>query len=251
MENFKKSTTDEIEYKVEAVVDKKTIHCNGGCNGIIGCDCDGRIEYRIKWLGYGPECNTWEPLKHLYCEDLIEEFDKKLKNSKIIKGEKSKISTPRLKSIMKRKISTDKCVSLDNEQSDLHIAKRRKDFSTTLDREGYYGSKSYVKYARKKSVDFKQPITPKNEILRNSDKKQPTRRSEGSQIGPCLQPEKIIGAADSGGELMFLIKWKGVEKADLVPAREANVKFTDMVVKFYEDRIQWHAGHLVASSSSD
>ena len=43
----------------------------------------------------------------------------------------------------------------------------------------------------------------------------------------------------------------GTEKVDLVPAREANVKFTDMVVKFYEERIQWHAGHLVTSPISE
>ena len=72
----KKAQNEALEYKVEAVVDKRTIPCNGGCNGIIGCECEGRVEYRIKWLGWGPESNTWEPLEHLYCDDLIEDFEK-------------------------------------------------------------------------------------------------------------------------------------------------------------------------------
>merc|ERR1712056_7107 len=158
--NFKMS--DEEEYSVEKVVDKRTTK--------------GKIEYLLKWKGYGDEDNTWEPSENLDCQDLIETFEKKYKEKQAAK--KSGAGGPE-----KRK-----------------------------------GAGGASGEGKKKKGDDERP--------------------RGFDRG--LDPERIIGATDSSGELMFLIKWKGSDEADLVPAREANVKCPQTVIKFYEERLTWH-----------
>jgi len=152
LKKFKMSSGDEEEYVVEKVTDKRV-----GRNG--------KVEYLLKWKGYGDEDNTWEPRENLDCEEMIETFEKARRE----KADKKKGSD-------KRKGDAD-------------------------------GGSS-----KKKKGDDEKP----------------------RGFGRGLDPERIIGATDSSGELMFLIKWKGSDEADLVPAREANVKCAQTVIKFYQ-----------------
>ncbi|XP_014670756.1 PREDICTED: chromobox protein homolog 1-like [Priapulus caudatus] len=153
----------EEEYEVEKILDKR----------IRG----GKIEYFIKWKNYGDEDDTWEPEANLDCEDLMKEFERKLKEKKEKEKDKDK----------KRKTSDD---------GDKLKAKKKK--------------------------------------MEEEDSSKPRGFARG------LQPERIIGATDSSGELMFLMKWKGSDEADLVPARQANIKCPQVVIKFYEERLTWH-----------
>ena len=57
------------EYVVEKVVNKRVKN-------------HGKIEYLLKWKGYGSEHNTWEPIEHIYCRHKIKQFEQKLKAKK-------------------------------------------------------------------------------------------------------------------------------------------------------------------------
>lgn len=92
----------------------------------------------------------------------------------------------------------------------------------------------------------KRKITDVAEAKPSTKKK--SDRKEGFDRG--LVPERIIGATDTSGELMFLMKWKDTDEADLVPAKQANVKCPQIVIQFYEERLTWHSNTGTASEKN-
>jgi len=155
------------EFIVEKILSKRII--------------SGRVEYLLKWKNFTDEDNTWEPEDNLGCPELIEEYERKLKEEE------------RFKTTAKKRTA---------------------------------GPASFKEQEKDKAA--------KKAKSRDS----PSRDVSGFDRG--LVADKIIGATDTSGELMFLMKWKDTDEADLVPARLANVKCPQVVINFYEERLTWH-----------
>ena len=84
---------------------------------------------------------------------------------------------------------------------------------------------------------------PKSRIAQKMQLASDTKRNKnGNSIfgfSRKLKPERIIGAMESLGEIMLLIKWNGINEADLVSSQEANIHCPQLVIKYYEDHMIW------------
>jgi len=96
--------------------------------------------------------------------------------------------------------------------------------------------KSEDKVGNKKKRRDSMPSETDNDSVSDISSRPP----EQNGFDRGLEAEKILGASDSNG-LTFLIQFKGVDQAEMVPANVANVKIPQMVIKFYEERLSWYS----------
>ncbi|PNJ55705.1 CBX3 isoform 3 [Pongo abelii] len=162
---------------------------------------NGKVEYFLKWKGFTDADNTWEPEENLDCPELIEAFLNSQKAGKEKDGTKRK--------------------SLSDSESDDSKSKKKRDAM------------------RKQEIDYKFGFENKSHAQQKQFWPGTADKPRGFARG--LDPERIIGATDSSGELMFLMKWKDSDEADLVLAKEANMKCPQIVIAFYEERLTWHS----------
>lgn len=184
----------------------------------------GKVEYYLKWKGFSDKDNTWEPVEHLECPDLIKAFEdereRKEKEEKADQKSKSKTNAE------KSKPDSSKTNKKKTDEKDKSAAKRRKLEADSTDISG-----------KRKRRGSKSGSDDESDDGSESGGK--SEKENGFARG--LEPQKILGATDTHGQLQFLMQWKGTDQAELVPAKEANEKCPQIVIAFYEERLAWYS----------
>lgn len=193
-----KKTEKNKFYIVEQIVDQRVTE-------------SGKLEFLLKWKGYGPEFNTWEPEENV---------------SFVTKASSSFPKTTPQPALVERNRPGN---SIDGS------------FASSLSIHSSASSSDQGQPTTTTMTTTRQALTPAEQTTRQiADKaKRETEMEYNRGFHRGLTPEKIIGVTDSHGELMFVMRWAGSDVTDLVYARTANVRCPQVVIKFYETNLAW------------
>ncbi|XP_064539250.1 heterochromatin protein 1 [Drosophila montana] len=173
----------------------------------------GKVEYYLKWKGYAETENTWEPEGNLDCQDLIQQYE------------------------LSRKDEANAAASSSSSSS----KKERPGSSTKVKETGRTSTTaSNSSGSKRKSEEPAGPAGSKSKRVEPEDTAD-IIPAGGTGFDRGLEAEKILGASDNNGRLTFLIQFKGVDQAEMVPSTVANVKIPQMVIRFYEERLSWYS----------
>ncbi|XP_077559638.1 chromobox protein homolog 1-like [Haemaphysalis longicornis] len=208
-------TADPPKYVVERILDKRVRN--------------GRAQYLLKWSGYPCSECTWEPEENLDCPDLMKKFEKRMAKKEHGCPSDSDFTDDTSEEEMADEDDDDsEDFDLEYEDEESEETEYEEVEGTLLSSEGGGGGGDAWLIASSSSSNHDP-----SRILVAKPKVRGFARG--------LEPERIVGATDETGELVFLVEWKGSKRRDLVPAREANVKCPQVVIKFYEEHLVWRS----------
>lgn len=175
--------SDTEEFVVEKVLGKRR-----RSNGV--------VEYFLKWKNYPHTENTWEPIDHLNCRDLIDEYEKS---------------------------SSNQDESCDEEKADMwSLSEPSKSLKRTKSKQGSSGPAKKVQ----QSVDTKKL---KDRLIEFR-----TDLKTADRIHRHLKAEQIVSLKQIDDEIFSVVKWEGVQNPELVPIKFARENCTQLLLDFYE-----------------
>ncbi|XP_053693203.1 chromobox protein homolog 3 [Sabethes cyaneus] len=93
------------------------------------------------------------------------------------------------------------------------------------------------------NLDCPELIAKYEEARRQKEFKEAKKKSAKKKLEEISKPrgydrnlplQRIVGATDCGGELMFLVQWQGSDEMDILQAATVNEKDPQLVIEYYE-----------------
>lgn len=186
-------------------------------------DINGKIEYLIKIDREGDEVTIWEPKdRFTSCPVMVEEFESMLQADE--KEEKNES--------VKEDESKQPRVTVGGSGSD------RKRLMSSLTATSSALSDTGPSIKKREKTTHASEVKVKTEF--SSYDNVPRLSKWYACTCPIRQVEKVIGATvTNNGQLMLLLKWKGEDVANFVPSIEANVLCPQLVIEFYQKRLNF------------
>jgi len=217
----------ESDFEVEEILDKKR-------------GKDGEWLYYIKWVGFENDENSWEPVEHLgECKEMVDDFDKKLKEKKQQKLKERKEIESRNAAKLKVEDQDNGSSNLDKKKDKKLIASGSGNTTAKNDRNINGEKGRSIQHMKKKAKRISSDLRPElNEVSKKKGKDSIKERKP--KYFKDVKPEKILGVTTEPGELYFYIQWEGdTVEPGLVTAKEAYRKIPWMCLEFYESHLVW------------
>lgn len=194
----------------------------------------GRIEYLIKWKEFPDSDNTWEPIDNIMdgCYHLIKQFEDNRLNQNFLNNQNNDSST---KGSEQLSIDAEDQPPVIDDMSDfmmnLTIDSNAEEIDRPIPELDYIGSDNGL---------------TSDPIIESIGEKKSSKGVSKEPIFVCnewpngVDPEEILSIGlDKEYNIYFRIKWKMDFQAHWVSAKEANIRCPQLVIKYYEKRIEF------------